>query len=566
MKEIEAHIEVSHPNCQLSKSEYQMSPSATKANRPKDKTKPKAPSSPKKIPVFKKHLNNFVNWHQQHPFPSRDTMSKDLYSWCWRQCNGASALLLGTPNVNTVKMTATKLKLLATNGFFRTFPYTDKELVCENEYEGSGEWDEAFEEVEHFSMKHGSTHIPRDYNCSPATRTWIMNMSGDLNSFIKGEHCELSIQQIEKLILIGFCNDRAGLPNLTRSDVIWLKRYRELRQYQSLFGHCHVSEGRMSLSFDDFKESSLTTHLCEIDFPQLYQWVNEQKILFRQFRMGKDELVKVDRLAMLVDAGLDFVTTDYFPRITEDCIKDFEKQIATPPDLFKGNESLNVANGLIDDDMNDDDDFVAKYEGMKASNGHCLVTADENLDVYQWFIAMRSALLDSYAIKFDADKGYSLFHHLVLSYVKDDDWTSNTTVGHTTNPFKTKESLMLWTKYCERFFMFVGKDFKAFQRHSSFCTVALISLVIMNLSAVKGHCHIPKDYPDIPLLQWLSKQQDELYLHCSKYSLSELPLHLKVLVSVGLQGKKRDIQSTMSSRIMTRKFPAKAPKAKRSEK
>jgi hypothetical protein len=77
-------------------------------------------------------------------------------------------------------------------------------------------------------------------------------------------------------------------------------------------------------------------------------------------------------------------------------------------------------------------------------------------------------------------------------------------------------------------------------------------------SAVKGHGHIPKDYPDIALVQWLSKQQDDLY-HCSKHpNNTELPMHLKLLTSLGVQAKKRHVQPIFSTRILRRKSPIKS--------
>ena len=75
---------------------------------------------------------------------------------------------------------------------------------------------------------------------------------------------------------------------------------------------------------------------------------------------------------------------------------------------------------------------------------------------------------------------------------------------------------------------------------------------------MKGHSHIPEDYPDIALLQWLAKQRDEIYIHCSKYPKSKLPLHLKVLVSLGVTGKKRYMEPQFSTRILSRRGPMKS--------
>ena len=247
MTELEIHVKDNHPNCQLSKSQYTTASAPSKINRPKLKVRTSKPAlPPKKVSLFKRHLSEFTTWYQQHPFPSRDTMSKELYAWCWKQCNAASALLLGTPNIVNTKlnMNATKLKLLATNGFFRVFPYTDKTMIYEDDYEGSEEWEAAFNALQEFSISHGSTLIPDYFRyVSADTRAWITDVHDELKSFIKGGLCELSVQQIEQLILIGFCTDRSDLPNLTRSDVIWLKRFRELKQYQLMIGDCHVTEG-----------------------------------------------------------------------------------------------------------------------------------------------------------------------------------------------------------------------------------------------------------------------------------------------------------------------------------
>lgn len=262
LKEIEAHIRESHPNCQLSKSEYGSSPSdsaSKKANRPKTKAKSQPaimPAAPKKASLFKRHLSEFCDWHKQNPFPNRDTMSKELYLWCWKQCNGAAALLLGCPNVPNTKlsMNAAKLKMLASANFFRIFSYTDKRMVYEDDYEGSEEWEVAFKALEAFSINHGSTHVPDYFHYVDAdTRAWISDMHEELRCFVKGEHCELSVHQIEQLILIGFCTDRRDLPNLTRSDVIWLKRLRELKQYQLMIGDCHVTQGRRTKDVNELQ-------------------------------------------------------------------------------------------------------------------------------------------------------------------------------------------------------------------------------------------------------------------------------------------------------------------------
>ena len=161
---------------------------------------------------------------------------------------------------------------------------------------------------------------------------------------------------------------------------------------------------------------------------------------------------------MLMETGVDFFTADYLPHLTQGDLILFEKQISTPSHLFQGENDVMTLPYSSDAEF-DDDDFASRFNSMKSINGHSLVLADENLDVYQWFIAMRSALLDSYTARFDTDQG-CLFRSLVLSYVNDD-VKSELNV----DLFKTKECLVTWTKYLERFMMFLGKTHFVLKHH-----------------------------------------------------------------------------------------------------
>ena len=181
---------------------------------------------------------------------------------------------------------------------------------------------------------------------------------------------------------------------------------------------------------------------------------------------------------MMMDAGVDFFTADYLPHLAQGDLIMFEEQISTPSHLFQGK---NDAGALLypSDSEFDDDDFQARFKSMKAINGHSLVLADENLDVYQWFIAMRSALLDSYASRFDTDHG-CLFRSLVLTYVNDD-----VTSELNMTSFKTKECLITWTKYCERFMMFLGKTHFVLKSH----TIVLITHLYPLYSCERAQSH-----------------------------------------------------------------------------
>ena len=161
-------------------------------------------------------------------------------------------------------------------------------------------------------------------------------------------------------------------------------------------------------------------------------------------------MMKVERLQLLTDAGVDFYTADYLPYLTQVDLKKFEDQVSTPHELFQGSTNT-IAPHLSCIDLNDDD-FSARFDSMKATNGHSLVSADENLDLYQWFIAMRSALLDSYDARSGINESGSLSNHLLLSYVHNKEGAD---LDNSSS--KTNASLIVWTKYCERYMMFIGE-------------------------------------------------------------------------------------------------------------
>lgn len=166
-----------------------------------------------------------------------------LYSWCWRQCNASSSLLNGTPSLQGTFVDTIKIGQLASSGLFRAFPTDEGRsgLVPEDDYDGRGAFDATFQVLEDFSVKYGSTVIPDWFECDRAFRMWVASLEAGMKCFTCGEPCILSTSQIERLILIGFCNDRPDLPNLSRSDVVFLKMLTELKRHKDLFGEAYAS-------------------------------------------------------------------------------------------------------------------------------------------------------------------------------------------------------------------------------------------------------------------------------------------------------------------------------------
>ena len=292
-----------------------------------------------------------------------------LYTWCWRQCNAASAILCGSPSVLGVRMSVKKLGTLSSSGFFHAFPYNDKHsrLVCEDDYEGCEAFDSTLELLEEISIKYGSSHIPDWYACDQALRMWVMALETSVASLVKGGPCVLSVQQIEKLILIGFCRDREGLPNLSRGDLIWLKMLQEFKSHVELFGASYITD----------------------DFPHLYAWIAEQKQLFLQSRkmVGKDptNALKASRLFQLKEAGVDFFTGECLPgEIGE--TQEFDRLTAAPVESFPLHERrANVVTFAFDNYWNGRQ-CLEKFEKFKALHGHSLLLASDDEDLYVWFM------------------------------------------------------------------------------------------------------------------------------------------------------------------------------------
>jgi hypothetical protein len=110
LSRVTAHVKASHPDCCLVTAEYRL-PANIKTNK-STTPKRKAKSQPDgKATMWKQHLDSFTSW-LRNSSSSNQPMPKDLYNWCWRQCNGASALLCGTPLSVGVKMNKKKLQIV----------------------------------------------------------------------------------------------------------------------------------------------------------------------------------------------------------------------------------------------------------------------------------------------------------------------------------------------------------------------------------------------------------------------------------------------------------------------
>ena len=76
-------------------------------------------------------------------------------------------------------------------------------------------------------------------------------------------------------------------------------------------------------------------------------------------------------------------------------------------------------------------------------------------------------------------------------------------------------------------------------------------------TAREGHCKVPNEYPDMPLIRWLSQQHDLLHLYSVNRSIELRPVQLKLLYALGVHGSKRqESPPTLNSRVLKRKCPS----------
>eukprot|EP00581_Thalassiosira_minuscula_P011211 CAMPEP_0183722022 /NCGR_PEP_ID=MMETSP0737-20130205/14100_1 /TAXON_ID=385413 /ORGANISM="Thalassiosira miniscula, Strain CCMP1093" /LENGTH=1794 /DNA_ID=CAMNT_0025952109 /DNA_START=293 /DNA_END=5677 /DNA_ORIENTATION=+ len=493
------------------------------------KTKTKdGPNSPERK-TWSTQANDFREWFQklstEEKPKARELLSRanwPLYSWCWRQCNASSAALCMTPTISGINMSVKKLNTLASYGFFHAFPYNDRNgLVCEDDYEGCEAFDLTFQVLEDFSIKYGSTHIPDWYECDRAFRMWVLAVENGLHNFVKGEPCILSSKQIEKLILIGFCNDRDGLPNLSRSDVVWLKMFAELKRHLDLFGDCNVSS----------------------DFPYLHQWIAQQKELFRLSRMGNKDMMNPSRLKILTEVGVDFFTGECLPdvpNLSSSVSKEFELLTSSPVERFPEIESVSNNQTYYKGDLQYDHYWVnqsckARLEQLKAKIGHSIILASDDTQLYFWLVEQRGKLLltelsgqeDNQVLMSNGLHSLSLLKYITVEIQGEE-------TGSVSAALKLGHSMFLWLHYCERLMMFKARN---------------------------GHCKIPKEYPDIPLRQFLARQRESIHLYSTNQPTELLPVQLKILHSLGLHGSKREsISPKLSTRTLKRKNPSRKDK------
>lgn len=520
-------------------------------------------------------INHFKSWYfglsDREKLKAPELLRQSnfaLYSWCWRQCNASASLLNGTPSLQGTFVDTIKIGQLASSGFFRAFPTDEGRsgLVPEDDYDGRGAFDATFQVLEDFSVKYGSTVIPDWFECDRAFRMWVASLEEGMKCFTRGEPCILSTSQIERLILIGFCNDRPGLPNLSRSDVVFLKMLTELKRHKDLFGEAYASGryrsfclvGQFSF-FSDLK-SRLDSRGFSEDYPRLHRWIADQKELFRLSRGGERDLMHSSRLKMLFEAGLDFFTGECIPSKAED-LAEFQRLVAAPAETFPGS-GVHLRMSPLDGNDNywREHGTQEKFVRFKEVFGHSLVLASDDADVYWWFVEKRGLLLlsEMKQLQSEPSSEAELRSNSILRYLVSETNAAGPDAVPGGDAISLDHSMFVWLHYCERLMLFKGEPdgsnvcFLELRTHLSPSPATSLSVS----AAREGHCMIPSTYADSPLQNWLGKQQEMLYQYGEGNPVCLRPVQVRILCTLGVGGKKRDApRPKMSSRVLKMKYP-----------
>ncbi len=181
--------------------------------------------------------------------------------------------------------------------------------------------------------------------------------------------------------------------------------------------------------------------------------------------------MSASRLNMLIDIGVDLFTGECLPGTTSlNQVKQFDLLTSSPAEKFPADNNKAEMGApqcrefsSHDDEYWTNDDFLADFEKFKAKNGHSLVLASDDKDLYLWFVEKRGKALLSEIGSTEFSSGFKsnangLYSHSILQYItthseSDDDSIVN-------GPEKTVEvdqPMFLWLHYCERLMMFKGK-------------------------------------------------------------------------------------------------------------
>ena len=145
-------------------------------------------------------------------------------------------------------------------------------------------WEQRFAELKQYKDIHKHCNVPARWKGNPQLGLGLVQQRREYRYLKEGKPSQMTDERIRTLESIGF---RWSLrPELNRRHVPWEQRFAELKQYKQMHKHCNVPR--------IWKEN-----------PQLGNWVNKQRTMYRYLKQGKSSL---DRIRMLESIGFEWST------------------------------------------------------------------------------------------------------------------------------------------------------------------------------------------------------------------------------------------------------------------
>jgi len=139
------------------------------------------------------------------------------------------------------------------------------------------QWQARLEELRVFRQTYGHSRVPYGY---PQLGNWASNMRRELKKREKGKESYLTAQRIAALNNLGF----VWAPF---SYVDWKSRFRELREFRQIHGHCRVPQ--------KYSQN-----------PSLGKWVSKMRLEFKKVEEKQKSLLTAESIATLNNLGFDW--------------------------------------------------------------------------------------------------------------------------------------------------------------------------------------------------------------------------------------------------------------------
>jgi len=161
-----------------------------------------------------------------------------------------------------------------------------------------GLWWERYNELAQFKDSTGHCNVPQRYPANKALGKWVHKQRQEFKKIRNKEPSTLNLRRFEALRKIGF-----QCTTSNRAEALWHKRFNELVEYKSEFGHCNVPQ-------------KYTPNVA------LGKWVHRQRHEFKKIRDGETTFLTQNRIDALGKIGFQCTTF----RIWQNQARQFHQQ------------------------------------------------------------------------------------------------------------------------------------------------------------------------------------------------------------------------------------------------